>query len=93
MAKAYPSMLALLGLIAVAGYQNRDRIADTVGKLGANAPRRAGLAAKRTEQSRLTPRRSRAPLPRVQAVYCATVLANWWTVSSATGAATLPNPG
>ncbi len=28
MAKAYPSMLALLGLIAVAGYQNRDKIAD-----------------------------------------------------------------
>jgi uncharacterized protein YidB (DUF937 family) len=42
MAKAYPSMLALLGLIAVAGYQNRDRIADMVGKLGANAPRPPG---------------------------------------------------
>lgn len=34
MAKGYPSMLALLGLIAVAGYQNRDKIADMVGKLG-----------------------------------------------------------
>ena len=34
MAKGYPSMLALLGLIAVAGYQNRDKIAEMVGKLG-----------------------------------------------------------
>ena len=42
MAKAYPSMLALLGLIAVAGYQNRDKIADMVGKLGANAKRQPG---------------------------------------------------
>src|SRR5688572_6359660 len=39
MAKAYPSMLALLGLLAVAGYQNRDKIADALGKLGANRPR------------------------------------------------------
>lgn len=39
MAKGYPSMLALLGLIAVAGYQNRDKIADMVGKLGNNDPR------------------------------------------------------
>ncbi len=38
MAKGYPSMLALLGLIAVAGYQNRDRIAGMVGKLGGNDP-------------------------------------------------------
>jgi uncharacterized protein YidB (DUF937 family) len=28
MAKGYPSMLALLGLVAVAGYQNRDKIAE-----------------------------------------------------------------
>ena len=34
MAKGYPSMLALLGLVAVAGYQNRDKIAEMVGKLG-----------------------------------------------------------
>jgi uncharacterized protein YidB (DUF937 family) len=33
MAKGYPSMLALLGLVAVAGYQNRDRIADFIGSL------------------------------------------------------------
>jgi uncharacterized protein YidB (DUF937 family) len=43
MAKAYPSMLALLGLVAVAGYQNRDKIAEMVGKLGSNTPRQPGL--------------------------------------------------
>jgi uncharacterized protein YidB (DUF937 family) len=42
MAKGYPSMLALLGLVAVAGYQNREKIAEMVGKLGANAPRQPG---------------------------------------------------
>lgn len=42
MAKAYPSMLALLGLVAVAGYQNREKIADMIGKLGANAKRPPG---------------------------------------------------
>ena len=41
MAKAYPSMLALLGLVAVAGYQNREKIAEMLGKLGDNDPRRA----------------------------------------------------
>jgi|ERR1043166_4014699 len=30
----YPSMTALLGLLAVAGYQNRDKIAELVSKLG-----------------------------------------------------------
>ena len=29
-------MLALLGLVAVAGYQNRDKIAEMVEKLGYN---------------------------------------------------------
>ena len=42
MAKGYPSMLALLGLIAVAGYQNRDKIADMVGRLGDNDPQPGG---------------------------------------------------
>jgi uncharacterized protein YidB (DUF937 family) len=42
MAKGYPPMLALLGLVAVAGYQNREKIAEMVGKLGANAPRQPG---------------------------------------------------
>lgn len=30
MAKGMPSMLALLGLVAVAGYQNRDKISDAL---------------------------------------------------------------
>jgi uncharacterized protein YidB (DUF937 family) len=38
MAKGYPSMLALLGLVAVAGYQNREKIAEMVGKLGQDDP-------------------------------------------------------
>jgi|SRR5688572_23774778 len=42
MARGYPSMLALLGLLAVAGYQNRDRIADALGKLGSKTPRPPG---------------------------------------------------
>ena len=42
MAKGYPSMLALLGLIAVAGYQNRDKIADALGRLGGNTQRPPG---------------------------------------------------
>lgn len=31
MARGYPSMTALLGLLAVAGYQNRDKIAEMLG--------------------------------------------------------------
>jgi uncharacterized protein YidB (DUF937 family) len=33
MAKGMPSMLALLGLLAVAGYQNRDKISEALGGL------------------------------------------------------------
>jgi uncharacterized protein YidB (DUF937 family) len=44
MSKGYPSMLALLGLIAVAGYQNREKIAEMIGKLGANNPQLPGQA-------------------------------------------------
>src|SRR5689334_12894775 len=31
MARGMPSMVALLGLLAVAGYQNRDKIAEVLG--------------------------------------------------------------
>jgi uncharacterized protein YidB (DUF937 family) len=31
MSRGYPSMTALLGLLAVAGYQNRDKIAEWIG--------------------------------------------------------------
>lgn len=42
MSKRMPSLLALLGLVAVAGYQNRDKIADFV--KGLNGPDAAGGA-------------------------------------------------
>jgi uncharacterized protein YidB (DUF937 family) len=32
MSRGFPSMTALLGLLAIAGYQNRDKIADMLGK-------------------------------------------------------------
>jgi uncharacterized protein YidB (DUF937 family) len=38
MSRGFPSMTALLGLLAIAGYQNRDKIADMLGGLGQNKP-------------------------------------------------------
>lgn len=37
MAKGMPSMVALLGLLAVAGYQNRDKLGSVLGGLGGPA--------------------------------------------------------
>jgi uncharacterized protein YidB (DUF937 family) len=37
MSRGFPSMTALLGLLAVAGYQNRDKIAEWLGGSGQNA--------------------------------------------------------
>jgi uncharacterized protein YidB (DUF937 family) len=37
MDRGFPSMTALLGLLAVAGYQNRDKLAEMLGGLGQNA--------------------------------------------------------
>jgi uncharacterized protein YidB (DUF937 family) len=34
--RGFPSMTALLGLLAIAGYQNRDKIAEMLGGQGAN---------------------------------------------------------
>jgi uncharacterized protein YidB (DUF937 family) len=34
MSREYPSMTALLGLLAIAGYQNRDKLAEMVSGLG-----------------------------------------------------------
>jgi uncharacterized protein YidB (DUF937 family) len=34
--KGFPSMTALLGLLAVAGYQNRDKIAEMIRNLGSD---------------------------------------------------------
>ena len=46
MNRGFPSMTALLGLLAVAGYQNRDKLAEMLGGIGQNktgAPGQAGL--------------------------------------------------
>ena len=42
MSRGFPSMTALLGLLAVAGYQNRDKIAEMLGGMGQGAPGAAG---------------------------------------------------
>ena len=38
MSRGLPSMTALLGLLAIAGYQNRDKIAEMLGGLGQTNP-------------------------------------------------------
>lgn len=38
MSRGFPSMTALLGLLAVAGYQNRDKIAEMLRGQGASLP-------------------------------------------------------
>lgn len=38
MSRGYPSMTALLGLLAIAGYQNRNKIAEIFGGLGKSTP-------------------------------------------------------
>ena len=42
MSRGFPSMTALLGLLAIAGYQNRDKLADLLGGLGRGAPTAPG---------------------------------------------------
>jgi uncharacterized protein YidB (DUF937 family) len=42
MSRGFPSMTALLGLLAVAGYQNRDKIAELLGGAGKAAPAGGG---------------------------------------------------
>ena len=42
MSRGFPSMTALLGLLAVAGYQHRDKIAEFLGGIGQNRPAGAG---------------------------------------------------
>ena len=37
MSRGFPSMTALLGLLAVAGYQNRDKIAEMLGSASRSA--------------------------------------------------------
>ena len=42
MSRGFPSMTALLGLLAVAGYQNRDKIAEMLGGIGQSTRATAG---------------------------------------------------
>ena len=42
MSRGLPSMTALLGLLAIAGYQNRDKIADMLSGRGSGKPGEAG---------------------------------------------------
>jgi uncharacterized protein YidB (DUF937 family) len=42
MSRGFPSMTALLGLLAVAGYQNRDKIAEMLSGIGQGTPATAG---------------------------------------------------
>ncbi len=42
MSDGYPSMTALLGLLALAGYQNRDKLAELLGGAGQVVPAPAG---------------------------------------------------
>ena len=42
MSRGFPSMTALLGLLAVAGYQNRDKIAEMLGGIGKSDPASGG---------------------------------------------------
>jgi uncharacterized protein YidB (DUF937 family) len=47
MSRGFPSMTALLGLLAVAGYQNRDKLAELLGGMQQNAG--AGAPAQPTQ--------------------------------------------
>ena len=42
MSRGFPSMTALLGLLAVAGYQHRDKIAEILGGSGQSTPAGTG---------------------------------------------------
>jgi uncharacterized protein YidB (DUF937 family) len=51
MSRGMPSMVALLGLLAVAGYQNRDKIAEMLGKQGqAGGPGAGGTLGQQNPQ-------------------------------------------
>lgn len=45
MSDSYPSMTALLGLLALAGYQNRDKLAEMLGGAGQASPAQTGPGA------------------------------------------------
>src|SRR5215831_19292157 len=73
MSRGFPSMTALLGLLAVAGYRHRDKIAEMLGGIGQSTPtgrakwhrrlsRPAEQDARRCQCRRASERRSRRTL-------------------------------
>ena len=44
MSRGFPSMTALLGLLAIAGYQNRDKLAEMIGGMGGGASGAGGAS-------------------------------------------------
>ena len=44
MSRGLPSMTALLGLLALAGYQNRDKIVEMLGNRGQHDPAQPGAS-------------------------------------------------
>jgi uncharacterized protein YidB (DUF937 family) len=51
MSRGFPSMTALLGLLAVAGYQNRDKLAEMLGGTGSGGTGRVGSGTSGVGQS------------------------------------------
>jgi uncharacterized protein YidB (DUF937 family) len=51
MSRGFPSMTALLGLLAIAGYQNRDKIAEMLRGAGGAAPGQPGAPSQSPSQS------------------------------------------
>ena len=53
MSRGFPSMTALLGMLAIAGYQNRDKIAELVGNLTKGNPGQPGAPGQQGDQGGL----------------------------------------
>ena len=54
MSRGYPSMTALLGLLAVAGFQNRDKITEMLSGLGKGAGAQPGQPGQPADQGGLS---------------------------------------
>ena len=78
MSRGYPSLTALLGLLAIAGYQNRDKIAEMLGRSGQSKPEAPGQGGSGGFLEQLT-KVWAAPAP---AASSAVGWANSWSVSS-----------
>lgn len=53
MSDGFPSMTALLGLLALAGFQNRDKIAEMLGNAGTSAPAPAPTGGQSADPGRI----------------------------------------